>query len=411
MRCFLSISIVLILSAAPVWAEKPCSSALLKRFGQARNPAAALSHSEVYNKLKSLSPQLDDQQVAAKIAAAKDSFQLYRSFVPAYCDLFKPAAEAVPALKNLKSQTGWIFGDVHPENFGEILSDEGKAIFTMNDMDDGARGPLVADLVRFLGAVNLYDREIDLTPLVKVYRKGLANEDVAKPKLLKALKMDAESAGQVPGKKLYDKGTKILVRSEDTAEVNAQIRNEIVQAIGKAFGDSAEVRDVLMLKRTEGGSGGLKRYEALVRMDKKSGTEKHHVVVEFKQMIDASIARFTEIPQPSVTERVRLGLKYAQGGSPSRFYSVQKIGNDEMLLRPRFAGNRGVTLSELDSGDAKELILYEAGLLGQLHRGSADSVTSYLRALSEVSDAVLTGESQKIADVFREYYAALISNP
>lgn len=410
MRILLLFTILLLMTApSPGYAanQETSCEARFKSIQKSALSQSEPSKDELLVKLQALSPELTAAQVAVKIRESESPFFLFRSFVPAYYDSLKAEAEHFPEIKAARKETGWIFGDAHQENFGILLSDKGKGIFTINDYDDGARGPLIDDLVRFLAAAELNNPEEDKAALLKAYRAGLSNGNAPNSKIAKKLLEEGEAAGREPQKKYYDKDTKTLVRTKDASEAPAPTMDQLKTAVAKAYGSDAKLVDALEVARDNGGSGGLKRFRALIKVDEKEGTDKHHVLIEFKQMVDAAPARFSDLPQPSPKERLETSLKATQDGNPSRFYSVQSVDGKPMILRPRFAGNIGVALADYARKDASELILHEVGVLGKLHAGTVDSSSGYAKALKAVPDETLLALSHRIAETFRDYFRIL----
>jgi hypothetical protein len=349
------------------------------------------------------SPHLTSAQVAKKIALSNDPFHLYRSFVPLYYDELNRDLQMLPSLKAIRNHVGWIFGDPHPENFGIVLNTEEKAVFTMNDLDDFARGPLIDDVIRMVASVNLYDKRFDANELLNAYRKGLVDGDLPDSKLIKKMIRKAESKGMVPPKKVFDHNTKRIIRADNTAEVTEPLRMKLTNTLMDFYGKHINVSDVVVFKRDHGGSGGLRRYRALVKIDEQ------YVLIEFKQVIGASIRPFTDIKQPSIHESIQAGLKYTQGEHLSPLYGIKEVDGAIFMLRPRFDGNKGVSLLDLDADEVREVILYESRLLGKLHAKTADDAKAYIEAIKQVNNADIATESAHIADIFSGYFRDLKS--
>ena len=87
---------------------------------------------------------------ASKLDASANTFHFTRSFVDYYYAIIAKNTAQLNIAKAASSFTGWCVGDAHPENFGILLQNNSKSLFSMNDMDDFGPCPLAYDFLRLL---------------------------------------------------------------------------------------------------------------------------------------------------------------------------------------------------------------------------------------------------------------------
>lgn len=202
----------------------------------------------------------------------------------------------------------------------------------------------------------------------------------------------------------------MLARNDTTEELTPKLHNQMEDALKSAYGKKyGKMVDGIIVDRTQGGSGGLARYHALIKLEDKSGSDSKFLLVEFKEMEDASPKNFSPELQPEISKRIKISLDMTQKGKESRFYSVQKVGKLTMFMRPRFAGNKGVALVNFKGEDQSELIRAEAAVLGNLHARSLLNIKNYQANLVQVKDEELIQLSHSIANHFEELFQTLKS--
>lgn len=383
----------------------------IRTFGTSNSEAV---ESEL-TRLQALLPNLTPAQISAKIEACPSAFFFYRSFVPLRFRLLKELPDFEKTYTPLlgKDQAGWAFGDVHPENFGYLLKENGKPHFTMNDYDDNAHAPLVVDILSFLGASRAAEPSFDAKKLLAAYKSGLKGEDRVLPQWLKDLEAKAEKNGRAPQGKYYDKDSKRLVRSDVTREVTANERKAVEEALTRAYGKETpfEFQDAVFFIRPQGGSGGLNRYEVLLKVPAEAGTDKKHVVVEMKELARPGLSEFQVGPSLTPQVRMETALEYSQGSHSSRYYDVQVLDGRPMLLRPRWDGNSGVSLEDIPAAQRQSVLDYEAYTLGKLHLKSADSIAAYSQAFFAFPEETLLQTGQSLADANRAEFAKVRAAP
>ena len=334
-----------------------------------------------------------------KLIAANNSFHFLRSFVDLFYLSYVENQAKFPIISSLKSETGWCVGDAHAENFGVLLQDNGTPLFTMNDVDDSGPCPVTLDLFRLLVSTRLYDPSIDLEKLVHAYARGLKGEQFEMPLAIKEMMTKAERKGEGLSKKKESKGH--LKRTPLMENVNPTERTQILAALSHMrLSPGYEVLDMVSTSKVGGGSGGLLRYEVLLM----NGDQ--HLQIEFKEEVKASI--YPVAPNlPNTKTRIEKTLFFNQGAGASRFYTVTKINEKDMFVRPRFSGNIGVSLKNQDADQNAEIIKYEAYTLGQIHAHSLERPKPLAHKLKEISHSSIEAEVDTMTHYFQAKFDAL----
>lgn len=312
-----------------------------------------------------------------KVNASADSFHFLRSFVDYYFGVVAKNSNSLNLAKKAGGFGGWCVGDAHAENFGILLQENGEALFTMNDMDDSGPCPVAYDLLRILVSSRLYMPGISAQDILKSYSNGLKGVAVAVPGSIQSMSKDALKAGvQISPKNLQ--GNKLKRKSAMT-EVDPGLGEKISSLLQSQFSnEELRVLDIVATSKVGGGSGGLQRYEVLI-----TNTQKQLIQLELKELVVPSIAPVAISDIPDQASRMKKSLLINQGNNFSHYYNVFNIQGKNMLLRPKFSGNLGVALA--DSGDQvnKDIINYEAYILGRIHARSVN-VSVYVKALESM---------------------------
>jgi hypothetical protein len=347
---------------------------------------------------------------AEEMASADDAFHFLRSFVDFFYLTFNANRSSLPALTELSSVAGWCVGDAHPENFGILLQENGQAPFTMNDFDDSGPCPIALDLYRLMVSSKLYDVTIDLSKLVSAYQLGITGNSYKPPTAVKDLVDKALDRGTTPSDKKVKNGR--LVRTGEMTEVSAPEKMLITQTLNSVyigmFGQQnigKLILDLVATRKAGGGSGGLLRYEVLID----NGDTPLHL--EFKELVLPAVYPVAPF-MPKTSERIANTIALLQGSNSSRYYRVVTLNGKEMLIRPRFAGNQGVNLDKQSAGDNRELIQYEAYVLGVIHSRSLDSdkkisLATWSKMIDTVTAQDWDREVSLMTGYFGEKYKAL----
>lgn len=100
-------------------------------------------------------------------------------------------------LGGLLQPQGQVIGDPHLKNVFDYRAGRAKARLAVADIDDGGKGPLVLDFVRYVTYLEASDLETKVGVLFKAYLEGLKGRDVEESSLLEEAR--AETAATIEG--------------------------------------------------------------------------------------------------------------------------------------------------------------------------------------------------------------------
>jgi hypothetical protein len=242
--------------------------------------------------------------------------------------------------------------------------------------------------------------DLDIKNVLSSYQDGLKGKSVSVPDTIKSMTIDALKKG-FPAKAKELQGN-ALVRKVGMEEVDPATKIFISDLIQNQFQtENLKVIDLVATSKISGGSGGLKRYEILI-----TNNAKQLIHLELKQLAVPSIAPVAVNPIPDQLTRMKKTLQVDQGSGFSHYYNVFNIRSISMLLRPKFAGNIGITLSDSANHDNKQIISFEAYILGRIHAGSVD-VTKYSKAIDTMGADQWEADVTALSEVFSKRYDQL----
>ena len=332
-----------------------------------------------------------------KLDAAKDSFHFLRSYVDYFYLLVKANRGSLQAVSSADNITGWCVGDAHPENFGVLIQNNGSSVFTMNDVDDSGPCPAVLDLYRLMCSSRLYDQNTKLDKLVQAYAAGLQGQSYDIPAPVADMLGKSRKKGTAPDPKKIS-GNR-LVRDGNMQEVTggelAQIKTTL------AYLPGARLLDAVSTSKIGGGSGGLLRYEVLLDY---GGVLLH---LEFKEEMTPSIYPVAAGQIPAIPQRISTTIQMDQGSGASGYYRVVSISGKYMFIRPRFDGNVGMSLDKQSDKDNKDIIRYEAYVLGKIHSRSVQNAGSWSRQVQSISGSDWENDVDLMTRQFAQKFSQL----
>jgi hypothetical protein len=238
--------------------------------------------------------------------------------------------------------------------------------------------------------------------MLDAYTQGLRHKRYDMPSAVQDLIRKAKKQGTVPNPKKVNKNK--LVRDDQAAEVNsslrAQIERTVMSVVSPYLAKDTKIIDMLATSKVGGGSGGLQRYEVLIQ---NGGSLLH---LELKEQREPAIYP-VETNKPGTAQRIATTLRMDQGPTASVFYQVVQIGSTSMLLRPRFAGNVGVSLDKGSASDNKDIIRYEAYTLGMIHSRSLSSPEAWEKMLADISEKAWEHDVELLTDQFQQKFKKL----
>jgi hypothetical protein len=326
-----------------------------------------------------------------KLSNANDSFHFLRTYVDYYYLLIKNNPALLADFNDLSKIEGLCVGDAHPENFGTIIKNDGSIIFTHNDVDDSAPCPVIFDFMRLVVSSKLYNDSIITKDIFAHYLNGLNNGKESIPNPIIDMLTKAQKKGTEPSNK------KVVNEKIIRDEISKEIPLSEIQAIKKLMAQYIPAKwnliDQISTMNLGGGSGKLKRYELLY----KSGD--HLLHLELKTQSAPSVYPVAN-NIPDQKSRLFSALKMDQGEPISAYYNVITINDIPYLVRPRFAGNIGVSLDKFNLNENESIILYEAYQLGMIHQKSIKAVKNYISMLTKLGHQPISDFSKVMADFY-----------
>lgn len=364
---------------------------------------------ELVAELANLYPHLSAADLEEKIAGNNNSFQFLRSFV-AYFYSVAPreilGRDAETSLHTISAEAAWCAGDAHLENFGTILDRNAVAHFRINDKDDAGPCPAYLDTLRFLVSIRLgapsLDREAPAAAL-EAYRQGLQGEVFNFSEAITALISKAERKGPRPKNSLEDEKGK-----EQGRDLNDHESNDLKATIAHEYGADVGFIAGFAFRPTTGGSSHLQRFRVELEFPTNSSflpsEAERRQVIEFKSVVSPGIYPAATALMPSVGERFRRSFALDESDQVAPLFRVARVGEREMLLRPRWAGHIGIDLKDFEGATAlAKLARDEAYVLGTYHRGSVS--TTYVNHFANVRLDDWLRASERLAQRIESSYA------
>lgn len=332
-----------------------------------------------------------------KVLSAKNSFHFVRSFVDYFYRLIAQNRDELSFVRNFSRFTGKCVGDAHAENFGFLLQRDGTSKFTMNDIDDFGPCPVALDLYRFMMSSSLFDPTLDQNAIFVSYLKGLRGESVAMPNTVETLRATSLSRGPAlnPKKVVNLK----FARDASNTDVDASTASFLTRSI-LTLHPAAQVLDLVKTEKVGGGSGGLTRYQVLIK-------ESSHVWhLEAKEQIRPAIYPVATSVLPDIRTKISEAIQVEQGPQTFSLYDYLNIQGKEMFVRPILWGNVGVSLGS-NSAENFENMEFEAYTLGQIHRLTVTNVDHYVKTLETTDFESLKNDVTAMAQFMDQKYKGL----
>lgn len=354
--------------------------------------------------LLDLYPEHTKEIMLTRFENASNKHKFLRSFIPYYYQEIQKSAAEIPALAKAGKTSGHIVGDAHVENFGYLVSNEGKSILALNDFDDVAQAPLVLDVMRLSQSASYMDKEIDQAKLLKAYLSGVKDSPYEYSEFIKKLGEKSKAGGHLSKAEMKIVGDRKLfaVKQEPnfvTSEAQKKILGDLLK---KKYGSNAKLNDSYRTMKESGGSAYGKRYHLLAEID----GQDHFI--ELKEVMDTGVVPKLLSKQTSNTDRILNARDVFLGKNFANQLDVVKFEDVNFQLRFKAAGNKSIDLSKVKPESLLTVIQDEFYLLGQLHRKSLGSnnakIDSYVKDINSVSaqewDETLQFMRKKIRKAF-----------
>jgi hypothetical protein len=366
-------------------------------------PSATLAQPLTRDDLRRLYPYLSDDDFGAKFDAATDPFRFLRTFIPYFYQVIRnnPPPELITLMTN---SAGWCVGDAHPENFGVLVADNGEAIFTINDVDDAGPCPLLADAIRYFVSIKLFAPNADLRPLLDQYKLALLGRP--QPFSLQVQKLLNYAKGHTEPSNIETTVDYRIARKTEERDLTPE-ETAAIQSVFDSWYPGSRVIDGAAFKKVSGGSGGLQRYRTLIALSTPVGFAPVVQMIEFKGIQPPGIWPLAIGTIEATPLRYARTLKFEQGYYSSAFYSVVNLMGQEMLTRPRRAGNIGVVLKDLTKGqDLLAVLLDEATVLGSIHARTAANPQVYTNLAATLDNATWIRTINSYSDIIKAAFLA-----
>lgn len=259
-------------------------------------------------------------------------------------------------IKGHLNTAGTCMGDAHPENFG-FISFNKIPYYVFNDIDDSGNCPIGLDVLRYFAALKLTDiSDHDFEKLAHLFEAYAAGNKQEKfnfklPDLIRANEKNL--------KKNTD-GDKFLSR-ENLEPLGKSEKQRIITAL-KGQVPGLEILDIASYTKSDGGSGGLKRYWLIVK-----SANGHRELIEFKEQVSPAVA-WTGVQQ----DPARSATPQFIWGTFPDYYGY--VYFDQTLFLTRTRADDFIDLGKLNAEDRFKLLSYQVFIMAKFHQSRLQSV-------------------------------------
>lgn len=352
-------------------------------------------------------PEKSHDFLLQQIELNADFHSFYRSFVPLFYKAIKEDSE-IKKLDPLKKYVSTIGGDVHSENFGFIIDDNGKIIFSLNDCDDTTEGPLFVDVLRHFISIDIVSKKIDWEDYLKSYERGIREEKNGYSRhTQKKMEKVFEKTQSIMDEYIALNPPSFIKLSKPNRPMTTEEVSSVKNGLLEKF-PLIDIFDQYARIKVDGGSAGMKRFYVLARL-KPDGPVKW---LDIKETTDSS---FDKVFSPSgksieFEKRFRNLKEDAFDGRLNETLSIVKVQNKPFSLRFKNNFAVGIKLEDVKDDDLKDVLLDEAFALGRFHANSLRSAgfkaEDYLHEWNNISNSDLSEISEKLRDHLKKLYRA-----
>lgn len=352
----------------------------------------SVSFADLRQDLARLYPEQTSDTLQKRIDQIESPQEFFRAFTPYFHFRLVQGPFRSAPWNPLRQRVAWCLGDPHPENFGAVIGKNGRAQYLPNDIDDVHPCPLAADLLRFLVGWNLWGGEGGTEELLATYLSVRRSGRVPlPPQVIALLLRESEFRGQRASLKWYHPDLRVLRRRSDLSAIPSPFDRDVAQVATEVLEGQGRVLQVAERIRLEGGSGGVKRFLAL--MDR--GSE-GPLLLEFKEIVRPSTFPWG-VPLVDPFLRIQTAWTMLRNENLTDFEKTVTLFNRPFYTRPLWEGSIDLNLSNLSSLQLREVAHYQAALLASFHRSSQpefpidfDSIPPqvWARTVSQMSDEI-----------------------
>lgn len=295
--------------------------------------------------------------------AVRSPLRLFRSFPPAYWLVL----ERVPA-GHVPGRPGLCHGDPHLENFGLIRSAAGSWVFVANDLDDAGIGEVGLDAVRWAVSLLLAgEKWRRVERLLEGYVAVVGGAPA--PTLPAELVPDVGAVVAGALEKLVAGHELVRGEGSELVAIDRRARALVERAFESGPLGSLALLDVAERIRVEGGSGGLRRFWALVARG--TGKKREIDVLELKELTRPAVEWGHH--RTPLADRIAEVSEHLFAGVTMRDHFAVRLGHAEFLVRSRL-GRASIDLDALDAPEREAVLAAQAGLLARDHRAAQRDV-------------------------------------
>lgn len=354
---------------------------------------------KILRDLEMLHPQLSKEEIQKKIDLANDAGEFLRSFPTYFFYTLKSNSQLIASLIKLAPEAGWCVGDAHFANFGAVLDKRGKALLTINDLDDGGPCPLMTDTLKYFTSLLLDGYQFNWALVMFAYRQGLESGPNLPSRETQTLLALSEKRGLGVDPDDLETPSK-LKREKDSRETTASEKEFITRSIASSYSSAWNMIDSYAYTKQGGGSHGLLRFRALI---KNGGAFQQ---IQFKQLVQPAIFPLVVGAMPSAAIRIKTSLLVEQGDNYSPFYSIQNLSSTmPMFMQPLRFGDVKYKVKDYNSGQIQNIIVDQTKQLARIHSKTASQ--KYPQAIASTVDMEWTIATRNLAKYFREVYTTL----
>lgn len=294
-------------------------------------------------------------------------------------------AQSWTSLQELLKFQGQVTGDPHIGNFSDVHNSKGVTEFSVVDIDDGGRAPLILDFIKFASYVKFVYPEMNYQAVYQAYIKGLSGETIFPiDELKQSLEMSYADLQKKNFKKI-DKKTKQMKFKKEEMELSEI--DQLPVADQKTAGDMTEyllnkrgvdqILDVGFRIPAKGGSKGKKRFLYLVKL------EGRLQVLEFKELGVPATAYYRT--QKSNVDRIQALSEY-YFRVPEAGFAATNFREKDFWLRPKYMQDfDDDAIEDLDFATKSKHLFYIANYLGVVQKRQTFAL-GYIQELQAKTD-------------------------
>lgn len=350
-----------------------------------RAPAAApaLTCKEM---LEEFYPNQKGAFIEKRIEANKDFHSFYRAFSPVF---YKYVAdpEFVALYKPLEKFQGTIAGDLHIENFGFVIDDKGKVIFTLNDFDDSTEGLLYHDVLRHFVSGKIVDKDLAWKTYFEAYAKGLKGEAHVSSFYIEKGIEDVSIVTEKTLKKFIseDVPLKFIKHKTPDRPTTVEELKSLTNSLKEKF-PNIEIFDHYVRIKEDGGSAGLKRFQVLARVRPQDKVQ----WLDIKESAQSGYDKVFVKAEVNFEGRMAAFKERIYDGRLNK--SIDSISIDGHAYSLRFVDQfaSGLKLEDIPADDYADIIADEAYVVGRMHRLSlGDQSDGYVKAWESINGGLI----------------------